>query len=109
MDQELRKIIKENSELTREIHDMTKYIKRFVIFQQIFGVLKFLIIIIPLILGIIYLPSLLRDTLDEYQGILQLGGSALQLQGSDVDQGSIDLDLEDIPPELLESLQEQYQ
>lgn len=70
MDQELKKLLKKNLELTREMHGMIKYIKKYILFQQVLAVLKVVLIVIPLVLGIIYLPPLLSDVFDQYRGLL---------------------------------------
>ncbi|MEA3398563.1 MAG: hypothetical protein U9R06_02335 [Patescibacteria group bacterium] len=70
MDEDIKKIIEENLKLTKEIHEMTKKIKSFVLWQQIFNVIKILIIIIPIVLGIIYLPPLLKEIVGNYQELL---------------------------------------
>ena len=103
MDQELKKLVKKNLELNKEMHDMVKYIKKFIIFQQIFGVIKVLLIVVPLVLGIIYLPPLIKDALKQYQSLIGIGevGSSLDSQGN-----SLKLDKDKIPPELLKKLQQ---
>src|SRR6056297_1896739 len=70
MSEEIKKLVKKNLELNQEIYEMLKSVKRYVLIQQIFSVLKILIIVIPIILGIIYLPPLF----EQYQSLLNLGG-----------------------------------
>ncbi|SRR6056297_302084 len=100
MDQEIKKLVKKNLELTRETNEMIKYIKRYVIIQQIFGVIKIIIIVIPLILGIIYLPPLLKDAFQEYRDLLGLTNSASQIEENLSEKDLKNLDKEDIPAEL---------
>lgn len=64
---EIKKIVEENLKLTQEIHKMTKYIKSYIIWSQVFGVLKLIIIIIPIVLGLMYLPPLLKGVMEQYQ------------------------------------------
>lgn len=61
MDEELKKILEKNLKLTEEIHKMTKSIKSFVLWQRIFGVLKILIIVVPIVLAAIFIPRLIED------------------------------------------------
>ena len=103
MDQELKKLVKKNLELNKEMYDMVKYIKRFIIFQQIFGAIKILLIVVPLVLGIIYLPPLIKDTLKQYQSLIGVGGVESSL---DPQENSLKLDKDKIPPELLKELQQ---
>ena len=90
MDEEIKKLLEKNLELTEEIYKKTKYIKRHVIIQQIFGLLKILIIAVPIVLGIIYLPPLLKDVYAKYQEFLNLDGKM------DI------IDIKQLPPNLLE-------
>ena len=73
----IRELLEKNLKLSEETLERTKYIKRFVIFSQIFGALKILLIVVPLVLGILYLPPLFRqampllnETLGTYQELL---------------------------------------
>lgn len=77
---DIRELMKENLRLTKEIHSMSKYMKRFVILNQIFGVIKILLIAIPLILGIMYLPPLLNQVMSQYQTLLGITQKTENLQ-----------------------------
>lgn len=99
MDQELKKLIKKNLELTKENHQMVKYIKKHIIFQQILGAIKILLIVVPLILGIIYLPPLIKDVFEEYRSLLGLESSTPY---NTLD--SKDIKKEDIPPDILKEI-----
>jgi hypothetical protein len=50
---------------------MTKKIKRWVTMQRIWGVLKILIILVPIVLGAIYLPPLARKGIEPLQDFYQ--------------------------------------
>ena len=76
MDEEIKEILKENLKLTKETHEMVKKIRSFVVWQQIFGVIKILLIVVPIILGIIYLPTLLESALAPYKDLLGTGQEA---------------------------------
>ncbi len=65
MEEEIKKLLKKNIELSKENNEMTKSIKKFVFWSRIFTVVKIVIILIPLILGIIYLPPLVKDVYKE--------------------------------------------
>ena len=56
MDEEIKKILEENLKLTQEIHQMTKKIKNYINFQKVMSLIYILLIVVPIILGIIYLP-----------------------------------------------------
>ncbi|MDD5072111.1 MAG: hypothetical protein PHQ42_05270 [Patescibacteria group bacterium] len=80
MDEEIKKLLEKNLELTREIREMVKGIKRYVFWQRVWGALKILIIVIPIVLGIIYLPALLKDVYRQYQNLLGAGSNGLDLE-----------------------------
>ena len=72
---ELKELAKKNIKLSEEVLELSKKINSFVIWQRIFGVIKILIIIVPIILGVMYLPSLLSGVLDTYKELLGVGDS----------------------------------
>lgn len=83
--QKLQKLLQENLKISQELYEMTKKIKRWVAWQRIWGWLKIVIILVPIVLGIIYLPPLMRELLapllEAYQNVLGLTQSAGQSQG----------------------------
>ena len=85
MDEEIKKLLEKNLELNTEIHEMVKSIKNYVVWARIFSILKILIILVPIILGIIYLPALLGNAFGQYKELL--GGGA----GADINSLSPDL------------------
>ena len=70
-DDRIEKLLRRNLELTEEIHKMTKRIDQFVFWQKVLGTLQILIIVVPIILGVIYLPPLLENVLSQYQKLLE--------------------------------------
>ncbi|GEM_PF-912705 len=75
---QMEKLMEENLRLTREIHKMTKKINHFVVWSRIFGFLKALIFVAPIILGIIYfkpLLSLIEQAFAPYKELLDMTGS----------------------------------
>lgn len=70
MDEEIKKLVEKNLELTEEIHRMTKKINSFIAFQKVMSVVYFLLIVIPLILSFIYLPPLIGNIVGQYQDLL---------------------------------------
>ena len=73
MDEEIKEVLKKNLELTQDIHRMVKKINKFIIWQQVIGVIKILLIIVPLVAGFIYLPGLLKNALEPYKELLEVG------------------------------------
>ena len=70
MDEEIKQLLEKNLALTQEIHGMTKKIRSYIKFQRMVSIFYLLIIVIPIILSIIYLPPLLKNYIGLYQGML---------------------------------------
>lgn len=75
-----KELLSENLQLTKEIYEMTKDIKRYVSFQKVLSVIYLLLFVVPLILGMIYIPKFLGDYLAVFQDLL--GGGA-EMNGFD--------------------------
>lgn len=71
--EELKNLMEENLKLTKEIHAIAKKLNRHIIWQQVFGFVKILIIAVPIVLGIIYLPPLLEKVYQQYSEVMDLG------------------------------------
>ena len=86
MDEEIKEVLKKNFELTQDIHRMVKKIYKFIIWQQVIGVIKILLIIVPLVAGFIYLPGLLKNAFEPYKELLEVGqeGQEIKLDKSSV-------------------------
>jgi len=63
-------------EMISEIYKATKKIEQYVIWMKVMSILKILIIVIPTILAIIYLPPFLKQTLEPYQELLNLNSQS---------------------------------
>lgn len=108
MEEDLKKLLEENLEISRKNYQATKYIKRYVIWSQVMDVIKILIIVIPIILGIIYLPSLLKNLFGQYQDLLGVGNNNFNVdellkgktQGIDLNK----IDINNLPDQLKELL-----
>lgn len=78
-DDDLRALLNENLALTRAILEQTNKTRRWILFGQIAGVIKIVLVVAPLIAGVIYLGPLLKQALVSYQDLLGggVGGGAL--------------------------------
>ncbi len=103
-DDEIKKLLQKNLELTEEIYKMSKSMKHFITFQKFMSFIYFLIIVVPIVLGIIYLPPLLGNVFKQYQELLGVGspaGVTDLLKGGGLDLKGLDLkniDLKNISP-----------
>ncbi len=68
---DFKKLLELNLEKNQEILLISKEIKRYMKWQQIWSTLRFLLIFIPIILGFIYLPPLLQDLFAQYRDLLK--------------------------------------
>ncbi|MFA6410721.1 MAG: hypothetical protein WCW26_04065 [Candidatus Buchananbacteria bacterium] len=75
----LEKLLQQNLEVSLEIQKTVKALKNWIIWQRAWLVVKILVIVVPTVLGIIYLPGLLKQSLGNYQQLLNssLPNSAL--------------------------------
>lgn len=82
MEEDIKKLIRENTKLTQrvekistEINETTKKIRRFTIISEIMGFIKLLVIFVPIILGILFLPPIFQEYKSKYQQFFGLGTS----------------------------------
>lgn len=73
-----QKLIKENIRLTRELKGEIKKIKRWIAIGRLFTILQVLIIIVPIVLAIIYLPPFLKPYFEKIQSFYQLSSQTAE-------------------------------
>ncbi len=95
---EIRDLIRKNYELTEEIYKMTKKIKGYITFQKFMAFIYILIIVVPIVLSIIYLPPLLKGVMGQYGELL--GGSSSSSIQDLLKAGSGQLDINKLSPDL---------
>jgi hypothetical protein len=59
-------LLRRNLEVSEKILKQTDYIKKYIKWQKIWGVIKIVIIVIPLIIGVIYLPPLFKNYFNQF-------------------------------------------
>jgi len=96
MEEDLKKLLEENLRLNQENHQMLKSIKRHFVWQAIVSVFYFIIIVGPIIVGIIYLPSLLGPVISQYQDLLGGGTGSGQINLQNIQKN--------LTPEMLNQL-----
>ena len=79
--EEIKQLLEQNLEYNKAIYEMAKKTKRYMLIVQIMGVLKILIIVVPLVLAFIYLPPLLKNFMAPYQELMGDNSIMDQLQG----------------------------
>lgn len=99
--EKLEELIQKNLEMTEDIYKMTKSIKGYVNFQKVMSVIYFLIIVLPIIAGLIFLPPLLEGLIGQYQSVL--GGESSGF-GSGILKTGNPSDIRNISPEIQKML-----
>lgn len=77
----LEQLIQKNINLSQRVLDLTIYIKKYIFFQKIFGWIKFVVIMIPIILGILYLLPFFQSMAGEFQNLSDLLKQLHSIQG----------------------------
>ena len=77
-DEELRQIIKENKQVLDDIDKRMHRIEKKFVWNTIFGFIKTIIILAPLIIGAIYLTPLLKDYVKIFEPIFRNLPATLQ-------------------------------
>jgi len=65
------KLLQLNLEKTEEILKISQDTKNYIKWQRIWSTVRLVLIIAPIIIGFLYLPSLLKEYFDSYKSILQ--------------------------------------
>lgn len=69
-EQTLEDLIKQNLELTKELQQQLHSVRRYLFWQRLTSIFYLIIIIGPIIIGLIYLPPLLKNAVAPYQALL---------------------------------------
>lgn len=94
----VEEMLKKNLQWSQIIYEQNKKIKRRLNLMVWGGVVKWLIILAPIILGIIYLPALLKPYWDQYAGLLGIGG------GAGIQSNQLDTVLKGISPTQIQDI-----
>jgi len=61
MEEQLKKLMEENIEYSKEIYHLSIQVKKYIFWGRVMAAIQLLFILIPIILGIVYLPPLLGN------------------------------------------------
>lgn len=67
---DLKELIEKNIKWSQVIYKQNKAIKNRLTLMMIGGYIKLLIVLIPIIIALIYLPPLFKDLFDQYKSLL---------------------------------------
>lgn len=62
-------LMNENLKTNQEILKLSKYIKKYIVWQKIFFWIKLVLVLIPIILAIVYLPPFLKGAFQSFQSL----------------------------------------
>lgn len=93
LDEQIKKLLEQNLAYAKEIYLMNKKIKDYILWGRIMSLVGLLLVVVPLILSVIYLPAFL----DQYLGNLlptaggQKGAGGVQdlLKGGNLNQADL--------------------
>ncbi|PIR92523.1 hypothetical protein COU01_01250 [Candidatus Falkowbacteria bacterium CG10_big_fil_rev_8_21_14_0_10_44_15] len=66
----LEELVRKNLELTQELQKQMGSVRRYLFWQRLTSIFYLIIIVGPIIIGIIYLPPLLKNVIAPYQELL---------------------------------------
>ncbi|MCF7820014.1 MAG: hypothetical protein K9M44_00890 [Candidatus Pacebacteria bacterium] len=67
---ELKSLLEKNLAVSQEILDISTYIKGYVFWRKIIGFIQLVVIVVPIVLVIIYLPPFLEDLMDKLPSVV---------------------------------------
>jgi len=66
-EQKINQRLKEQGELLRLILEQNKKTQKHLLWLRIWGIIKVVVIVIPIVLALVYLPPFLRKAFDKYK------------------------------------------
>ena len=74
------KLLEENLKYNKEIYEICKKTNRYIFWIRIWSIVRILLIVVPVILAIIYLPPLIKSYIAPYQELLKSTGGSSQVE-----------------------------
>jgi hypothetical protein len=88
--EDINDLLRDNLRLNKEMHGMLRDIKRYILWSRAWTAIKIIIIVIPIILGIIYLPPMAKEWVNKYRSWFSWGQTAPSSRGVNEDIQKID-------------------
>lgn len=66
----MRQLIQKNFEYTKAVHEDVKKIRKYILWQQIFGIIKVILVVVPMVIAIIFAAPFLKQALETYKEIM---------------------------------------
>jgi len=70
MEEDIRKLLRENLEYNKKIYEVCAKTRRYILWSQIFGIIKLVVFIVPLILAVIYAVPILKEAFATYNQLM---------------------------------------
>lgn len=70
---EIKKMIKVQNDYLKEIYENTKSTKRYIFLGRVISLIYLLIIIVPIVLAVLYIPSFFESNVKPFMQTLQTG------------------------------------
>ncbi len=79
-------VLAESLKLNQESYKMLKDIKRYIFWKKIWTGVKILIVLVPVLLGIFYLPPIIKHWVDKYHYLFSLSNfNSCQISDSNIE------------------------
>ena len=72
----LERLLKENIELNEKIYESCQKTEKYIHFIRAFGIVKFILVVIPIVIGVLYVVPLLGSFFDMYKDLFTSAGEA---------------------------------
>lgn len=72
----LERLLKENIELNEKIYESCQRTEKYIYFIKAFNIVKFILIVVPIVIGILYVIPLLGSFFDMYKDLFTSAGEA---------------------------------
>jgi len=66
---EQNELLRHNLEVSQEILEKTDIIKNYVKWQKVWSTVRLLLILVPILIGFLYLPPLIKNYLDQFSSL----------------------------------------
>ncbi|PIR94247.1 hypothetical protein COT97_02020 [Candidatus Falkowbacteria bacterium CG10_big_fil_rev_8_21_14_0_10_39_11] len=81
-------LLQRNLDYTKKVYENTEKIRKYIMWIRILNILKLVVIVLPIVLAIIFLPPLIKEMVQSYSGVFDQVDS---LQSGNVQNIDVDV------------------
>lgn len=81
LEHQIKELLEKNLAYTQEMFTIMKKIQRYILLGRIISIIYIILIVTPIVLGIIYLPNILRNTINSFLPSSLMESSNLEDRG----------------------------